>query len=282
MHRCSHSTTTMTPRGSRMLHQRVGDLRGQPLLHLRPTGEDVDQPGQLGQPGDAAVVDGDVADVRDAVERHQVVLAHRADLDVLDQHHLVVAEVERRGQDVLRLLPQAGEDLARRPGDPAGRLRRPVAVRVLADGDRAARGPPPRRAPGRTAARRRPRHAGRRRRPDVRRPADAVGSATPGQPRGPSGRSGSRRRAAARRHVGGPVSPMRCSLACAVRQASSLGGHGRAGRDARLAEPATPGAAARLRTCAKISATSALSSVSFSSSSRTRSSRTSRLSTRIS
>ena len=75
MHRCSHSITTMTPRGSRMLHQRVGDLGGQPLLHLRAAGEHVDQPGQLGQPGDPAVLRRDVADVRDAVEGHQVVLA---------------------------------------------------------------------------------------------------------------------------------------------------------------------------------------------------------------
>ena len=36
-------------------HERVGDLRGEPLLDLRPLGEDVDQPGELGQPGDPAV-----------------------------------------------------------------------------------------------------------------------------------------------------------------------------------------------------------------------------------
>ena len=64
MHMCSHSTTTMTPRGSRIRHQQVGDLRGQPLLHLRPPGEDLDQPGQLGQAGDPPVRAGDVADVR--------------------------------------------------------------------------------------------------------------------------------------------------------------------------------------------------------------------------
>ena len=57
------------------LHQRVGDLRGQPLLHLRAAGVDVDQPGQLRQAGDLAVGGRDVADVGDADERHQVVLA---------------------------------------------------------------------------------------------------------------------------------------------------------------------------------------------------------------
>ena len=75
MHMCSHSSTTITPRGVEPLHQQVGDLRGQPLLHLRPAGVDLDQPGQLGQSGDPAVGAGDVADVRHAVERQQVVLA---------------------------------------------------------------------------------------------------------------------------------------------------------------------------------------------------------------
>ena len=41
-----------------LAHQRVGDLGGQPLLHLRAPGVDVDQPGQLGQAGDPAVAPG--------------------------------------------------------------------------------------------------------------------------------------------------------------------------------------------------------------------------------
>ena len=135
MHMCSHSTTTITPRGSRISHQRVGDLRGQPLLDLGAAGVDVDQPGQLGQAGDLAGVGRDVADVRDAAERDQVVLAGRVDLDVLDQHHLVVAEVEGRRQDVLGPLPQPGEDLLVRTGHPGRRLPQSLAVRVLADRD---------------------------------------------------------------------------------------------------------------------------------------------------
>jgi len=113
-------------------HQRVRDLAGEPLLHLRTAGVDVDQPGQLGQAGDLAVDRRDVADVRDAPERHQVVLADRGQLDVLDQHHLVVAEVEGRGEDVLRLLPEAREYLLVRPGDPGRGLQQTLAVRVLA------------------------------------------------------------------------------------------------------------------------------------------------------
>ena len=42
---------------------RVGDLGGEPLLHLRALGVAVDQPGQLRQAGDAAVVVRDVGDV---------------------------------------------------------------------------------------------------------------------------------------------------------------------------------------------------------------------------
>ena len=76
MHRCSASTTTSTPRGTQHPLDGVGDLGGQPLLDLRPAGEAVDQAGQLGQPGDAAVLVGDVGHVGLADPRHQVVLAH--------------------------------------------------------------------------------------------------------------------------------------------------------------------------------------------------------------
>ena len=49
MQRCSHSSTTITPCGLEDLEQRVGDLRGEPLLHLRALGVDVDEPRQLGR-----------------------------------------------------------------------------------------------------------------------------------------------------------------------------------------------------------------------------------------
>ena len=132
----------MTPAWLQQSRQRVGHLSRHPLLDLRPLGEDVDEPGQLGQPGDPAVGRGDVADVRDAVEGHQVVLAGAVDLDVLDQHHLVVAEVEGRGEHVLGVLPQAGEHLGVRPSDPGRRLARgrrgrgssPMASEQLAHG----------------------------------------------------------------------------------------------------------------------------------------------------
>ena len=77
----------------------------------------------------------DVADVRDAVERHEVVLARGVHLDVLDQDHLLVAEVEGRGQDVLGDIRRAREDLAVRARDPSGGVAQALTVRVLADGE---------------------------------------------------------------------------------------------------------------------------------------------------
>jgi hypothetical protein len=117
------------------LHQRFGDLRGEPFLHLRPPGIDVHEPRQLRQPRDLAVRARDVPDVRDAPERHQMVFAGREHLDVLHQDHLVVAEIERRRQDVLGRLPQPREDLLVRPGHPPRRLPQPLTVRVLTDRD---------------------------------------------------------------------------------------------------------------------------------------------------
>ena len=52
MQRCSASMTTITPRGLQGRLQGVGDLHGQPLLHLRSAGEAVDDAGDLGQSGD--------------------------------------------------------------------------------------------------------------------------------------------------------------------------------------------------------------------------------------
>ena len=81
--------------------QPVGDLLGQPLLDLRAAGEQLDDPGELRQPEDPLA--GQVADVRDADERQQVVLADRLHRDVAGEHQLVVplvvgerGEVERR------------------------------------------------------------------------------------------------------------------------------------------------------------------------------------------
>ena len=59
--------------------QPVGDLLRQALLHLQVAREQVDDPGQLRKADDP--VAGQVADVRDAGERQQVVLAQRVERD---------------------------------------------------------------------------------------------------------------------------------------------------------------------------------------------------------
>ena len=73
--------------------------------------------------------------MRQAVERHEVVLAGGVNLDVLDQDHLVVAELERRRQDVGRVLTQAAEHLRVGAGEPRRGVAQAFAVGVLADGD---------------------------------------------------------------------------------------------------------------------------------------------------
>ncbi len=128
MHRCSHSTTTMTPRGSTIRGQRIGDLAGQPFLNLRPPRVEVDQTRQLRQPGDLALLVRDVADVGHPVKRHQVVLAGASRPRCPDHDHLVVPGVEDGGKHVFGPLAQPGELLRVRPGDARRRLLQAFAV----------------------------------------------------------------------------------------------------------------------------------------------------------
>ncbi|MPM31940.1 hypothetical protein SDC9_78497 [bioreactor metagenome] len=116
-------------------HQGLGDLGGQSFLDLGTAGVDVDQPGQLGQTGHLAVGAGDVADVGDPGERHEVVLAHRPDLDVLDQDQFAVVDVEGRRQHLAAGPAHAREHFAVHPGDPFRGLEQTLAIRVLTDTD---------------------------------------------------------------------------------------------------------------------------------------------------
>ena len=114
--------------------QRVGDLGGEALLHLRPLGEAVDQPGDLRQPGDPAVVAGDVGHVGAPGERNEMVLAHAGHGDVAHHDHLVVVGLERDREVVRRVLVDPGEDLLVHVRDARRRADEPVAIRVFADG----------------------------------------------------------------------------------------------------------------------------------------------------
>jgi hypothetical protein len=69
---CSACRTTPTPAGLEMVVQPLGDLLGEPLLHLWRAGEVLDQPGELGQPQDP--VARQVAQAGDAGEWQHVVL----------------------------------------------------------------------------------------------------------------------------------------------------------------------------------------------------------------
>ena len=73
------------------------------------SGEDVDEASQLGQPGHPTTLFGDVADVGDAAERNEVMLAQRPHLDVLHQDQLVVADIKHRRQHLGRVLVHPGE-----------------------------------------------------------------------------------------------------------------------------------------------------------------------------
>jgi hypothetical protein len=104
------------------------DLLGQALLDLRAVGEMLHHPGQLGQSEDA--VAGQVADVRDADERQQVVLAHRPDRDVPGENQFVVPLVIGERGQVERA---RGEQFGVRVDHPAGRVPDAVVRQVQAE-----------------------------------------------------------------------------------------------------------------------------------------------------
>src|SRR5579862_4997104 len=70
----------------------VGDLTREALLHLEAASEDLDKTRDFAESDDLAV--GDVGDVHLAEEGQHVVLAERVHLDVLDDDHLVIVDVE--------------------------------------------------------------------------------------------------------------------------------------------------------------------------------------------
>ena len=117
------------------VRQGVGYLAGHPFLHLRAPRVHIDQPGQLGQPGDLALGVRDVTDVRDADEREQVMFARPVHLDVANEDHLVMVRVENGGEHVPRGLPKPGELLRVSSRDPGRGVAQAIALRVLADRD---------------------------------------------------------------------------------------------------------------------------------------------------
>ncbi len=119
--------------GVERLHQGVGDLAGQALLHLGALGEAVHEPGQLRDAADAAVLAGDVGHVRPPEKRRQVVLAHAVEGDVAHQHNLAVALIKGHVEMARRVLFQAPEHFLVHAGHARGRFQQPLAIGVFPD-----------------------------------------------------------------------------------------------------------------------------------------------------
>src|ERR1043166_9389884 len=76
------------------LHQRIRDLNREVLLDLESAREHVDDARDLGETNHLSV--GNVSDMRFAHERQKMMLAHRVELDVLDEHDLTRLRIENR------------------------------------------------------------------------------------------------------------------------------------------------------------------------------------------
>ncbi|SIN41588.1 Uncharacterised protein [Mycobacteroides abscessus subsp. abscessus] len=114
-----------------LAHQRVGDLRCQTLLHLRSFRVKVNQASDFREPRDAAVLAGDVSDMCDAVERHQVMFTRRVHRYRLHQHQLVMLLVEGGVQHGIRIGVEPGENLLVRTRDAGRCIRQAMPIRVF-------------------------------------------------------------------------------------------------------------------------------------------------------
>src|SRR6185369_5853886 len=70
-----------------------GDLRGQPFLHLKSSGVHINETWNLAQADNAAVRN--VPDMTFAEKRKKVMLAQAEHLDIPDDHHLVIGNIEQ-------------------------------------------------------------------------------------------------------------------------------------------------------------------------------------------
>ncbi len=121
------------PLGLQLIHEQRSDLLGQTFLNLRPGGEGIHDAGEFGDADDDAVRQ--IGDVRLALEGHEVVLTERVESDVAEDDEFVVRFGERRGDQLRRILRQAGTEFGVHPGDTRRRLLQPLAVGILADAD---------------------------------------------------------------------------------------------------------------------------------------------------
>lgn len=114
------------------LHDSIGHLLGQALLDLQSAREQVGNARQLANSNHG--VAGDVADMHLAREGHQVVLAHAKDLNVLDDHHFVMALLEDGPvDDVAHVLLVALGEIEHGLGVTLGRGEETLTVGVFAE-----------------------------------------------------------------------------------------------------------------------------------------------------
>ena len=120
------------PHGVESLLDAVLDLLGHALLHLETVAVDVHHAGNLTQAGDASR--GDIGHMSLAVERQHVVLAHREEVDVLDDDHLVVRLFEECvGKHLVRVLAIASCEHLHGLGHTHGCLYQSLALRVFSE-----------------------------------------------------------------------------------------------------------------------------------------------------
>ena len=117
--------------GAEPIHQRIGDLHVEPLLHLQAAGEPVDQPRQLGKPTNLAVLAGNVSDVSPANERKHVMFTQRCERDVLNDDQFVVVNIKLFVEMVSGIFSIAAQDLVVCLGNPFRGLLQAVAIGVF-------------------------------------------------------------------------------------------------------------------------------------------------------
>ena len=109
-----------------------GNLVREPLLHLQPAAEHVDDARDLAEPHHLAARH--VGDVALAEEGQQVVLAEAVEVDVAHEDHLVTGHREAGVvQDVVDVAPVPARQEAQRSRDALGRSDQALARRVFAD-----------------------------------------------------------------------------------------------------------------------------------------------------
>lgn len=113
------------------LHEILADLRGEALLHLQAPGVGIHDPRDLGEADDLFI--GDVGHMRLAVEREQVVLTERKELDIADNDHLaLLGRKESLADDLVDIHLVARGQKAHGFGVALGGVHKPLAAEVLA------------------------------------------------------------------------------------------------------------------------------------------------------